>query len=302
MAKEEADLFAPHGRALPARARDTHRFAKLQRTPVSRLDSARHVSAGSLVPGEAPGAQEGLKGHWQRGNREAKGHVASSVQGESTKHGYGRPTSLDLCPCPVATVGCVLIQVGDEDEYSAPETKFPVAWCLLRPPPLAVPRTTPRARPPALPTSQQASLISLCTGIRPCSPPLTSVSPSDCRTFDLHPQLSHEAAGSSREPRQELGPEGSFARRTFSFRKKDSAKGLKLGACSETGAIQQMRRWEGGKSPDKTKGHRKGQANTPPQVLPLCWVASGRSHNLSVCGAWSGEEGSTSSALGASPE
>lgn len=128
-------------------------------------------------------------------------------------------------------------------------------------------------------------------------PPLTSVSPSDRRTFDLHPQLSHEAAESSREPRQELGPEGSFTRRTFSFRKKDSAKGLKLGACSETGAIQQLRCWEGGKSPDKMKG----QANTPPQVLPLRWVASGRSHNLSVCETWSGEEGSTSSALAASP-
>lgn len=131
LAKEEADLFAPHGCALPAQAWDTHRFAKLQRTPVSRLDSARHVSAGSLVPSEAPGAQEGLKGHWQRGDREAKGHAASSVQGESTKHGYGRPTSLDLCPCPVATAGCVLIQVGDEDEYSAPETRIPAAWCLL---------------------------------------------------------------------------------------------------------------------------------------------------------------------------
>lgn len=131
LAKEEADLFAPHGCALPARAWDTHRFAKLQRTPVSRLDSARHVSAGSLVPSKAPGAQEGLKGHWQRGDREAKGHAASSVQGESTKHGYGRPTSLDLCPCPVATAGCVLIQIGDEDEYSAPETRIPAAWCLL---------------------------------------------------------------------------------------------------------------------------------------------------------------------------
>lgn len=110
-------------------------------------------------------------------------------------------------------------------------------------------------------------------------PPLTSVSPSDRRTFDLHPQLSHEAAESSREPRQELGPEGSFTRRTFSFRKKDSAKGLKLGACSETGAIQQLRCWEGGKSPDKMKG----QANTPPQCsLSAGWPQAGRTTSLCV--------------------
>ena len=83
----------------------THHLGKAQLTPVSLLDQRLHegrlgrrVAAVSPAPGEAAGAQEGLRERQQRGEGEAEGHAGSGVQGESTVSGCDRATSADLCP------------------------------------------------------------------------------------------------------------------------------------------------------------------------------------------------------------
>lgn len=43
----------------------------------------------------------------------AKSHARSGSQGESTVSGWDGATSLDLCPRPVTTAGCVIIKTGD---------------------------------------------------------------------------------------------------------------------------------------------------------------------------------------------
>ena len=55
------------------------------------------------APGEASGAQEGLRARQQRGQGQAEGHAGRCPR--RVNSGCGRATSADLCPHPVTTAG-----------------------------------------------------------------------------------------------------------------------------------------------------------------------------------------------------
>lgn len=139
----------------------THHLRKAQLTPVSLLDQGLHegrlgrwVAAVSPAPGEAAGAQEGLRERQQRGEGEAEGHAGSGVQGESTVSGCDRATSADLCPHPVTIAGCLLRLRKGCSAPKARESLLP--GITSAPTPLLCLEHQSCTWHPALPNGQQA--------------------------------------------------------------------------------------------------------------------------------------------------
>ena len=101
------------------------------------------------APGEASGAQEGLRAHQQRGQGQAEGHAGRCPR--RVNNVFDSVTSADLCPHPATTAGVYWVEEG---ERSAAKADSLGRWAP-RPLPLQPSLSQALSLGPALPNSQQ---------------------------------------------------------------------------------------------------------------------------------------------------
>ena len=139
----------------------------MMRPPASTLWSTHPAHAASLpdqgpvvqagrsplvvfpAPGEASGAQEGLRARQQRGQGQAEGHAGQCPR--RVNSGCGRATSADLCPHPVTTAGVYWVEEGERTAAKADS----LGRRAPRPLPLQPSLSQALGPGPALPDGQQ---------------------------------------------------------------------------------------------------------------------------------------------------